>query len=271
MADYHSGRLADYYTGATIKHLTGQDLARYSFPLPPLAEQRRIAEVLDRAEALRTKRRAALGQLDSLTQSMFLHLLKHAGPDVDLVAIEDGMEVIIDYRGKSPTKKVNGIPLITARVVKGGELLEPNEFIAEEDYDGWMRRGIPKPGDVLFTTEAPLGEVARLDGRKVALAQRLLVLRGKPSLLDNSFLMHALTAPKVRYQINARSTGSTVRGIRQKELRKVMLPIPPIQLQREFARRVSAVEKLKAMQRASLAELDALFASLQHRAFGGEL
>ena len=246
-------------------------LLNIEIPLPPLAEQRRIAEVLDRAEALRAKRRAALAQLDSLTQSLFLDLLRQAGKDVATVSIEDGMEAIIDYRGKSPTKTESGVPLVTARVVKGGELLEPNEFIAEEDYDDWMRRGFPKAGDVLFTTEAPLGEVAQLDGRKVALAQRLLVLRGKPSLLDNTFLMHAMTAQVVRDQINARATGSTVRGIRQRELRKVMLPVPPIPLQREFARRVTAVEALKTAQRASLAELDALFATLQHRAFRGDL
>jgi len=74
MADYFSGRLSDYYTGATIKHLTGQDLARYRFPLPPLPEQRRIAEILDKADALRAKRRAALAQLDTLTQSIFLDM-----------------------------------------------------------------------------------------------------------------------------------------------------------------------------------------------------
>ena len=260
-----------FVTGTTRGKLTKAGASEIIIPLPPLAEQRRIAEVLDRAEALRAKRRAAVAQLDSLTQSLFLDLLRQAGKDVATVSIEDGMEAIIDYRGKSPTKTESGVPLVTARVVKGGELLEPNEFIAEEDYDDWMRRGFPKAGDVLFTTEAPLGEVAQLNGRKVALAQRLLVLRGKPSLLDNTFLMHAMTAQVVRDQINARATGSTVRGIRQRELRKVMLPVPPIPLQREFARRVTAVEALKTAQRASLAELDALFATLQHRAFRGEL
>jgi type I restriction enzyme S subunit len=240
-------------------------------PVPSLPEQRRIAEVLNRADALRAKRRVALVQLDTLTQSIFLDLLREAGQSVATVSIEDGMEVIIDYRGKSPTKTAVGVPLVTARVVKGGELLEPNEFIAEEDYDSWMRRGIPNPGDVLFTTEAPLGEVAQLDGRKVALAQRLLVLRGKPSLLNNTFLKHALTAQEVKRQIDARATGSTVRGIRQRELRKVMIPVPPLPVQRDFARRVAAVEKLKAAHRVSLAELNALFAMLQDRAFRGEL
>jgi type I restriction enzyme S subunit len=257
--------------GVGLKHVTRGIVESLKIPLPSLAEQRRIAEILDRAETLRAKRNAALAQLDTLTQSVFLDLLREAGQSVATVSIEDGMEAIIDYRGKSPTKTAVGVPLVTARVVKGGALLEPNEFIAEEDYDAWMRRGIPNRGDVLFTTEAPLGEVAQLDGRKVALAQRLLVLRGKPSLVDNTFLKHALTAQEVKKQIDARATGSTVRGIRQRELRKVMIPVPPFALQRDFARRVAAVEKLKAAHRTSLAELNALFAMLQHRAFRGEL
>jgi type I restriction enzyme S subunit len=248
-----------------------ESLLALRLPVPSLAEQRRTAEILDRTEALRARRRAALAQLDTLTRSIFLDLLHQAGTSVATVSIEDGMEAIIDYRGKSPNKTAVGVPLVTARVVKGGELLEPNEFIAEEDYDAWMRRGFPNPGDVLFTTEAPLGEVAQLDGRKVALAQRLLVLRGKPSLLDNTFLKHALTAQEVKKQIDARATGSTVRGIRQRELRKVMIPVPPIALQRDFASRVTGVEKLKAAHRTSLAELNALFAMLQHRAFRGAL
>jgi len=72
------------------------------------------------------------------------------------------MAALIDYRGKTPTKTSFGIPLITAKVVKGGRIETPDEFIAVDDYEPWMRRGIPKAGDVVMTTEAPLGEVAQL-------------------------------------------------------------------------------------------------------------
>lgn len=257
--------------GATFKEVSKTIVSRIEIPLPSLPEQRRIAAILDHADDLRTKRRAALAHLDMLTQSIFLDLFQQVSLPIPTFAIGDSMEAIIDYRGKTPKKAEFGVPLITARVVKGGALLEPTEFIAEEDYDAWMRRGLPKPGDVIFTTEAPLGEVAQLDGRKVALAQRLLVLRGKPSLLNNTFLKHVLTWQEVREQIVARSTGSTVRGIRQKELRKVMIPVPPLSIQQEFERRISLVTKLKAINYTSLTELDALFASLQHRAFSGEL
>ena len=69
------------------------------------------------------------------------------------------MDAIIDYRGKSPEKTNFGVPLVTAKIVKGGRIETPEEFIAEEDFNSWMRRGMPKAGDVVMTTEAPLGEV----------------------------------------------------------------------------------------------------------------
>lgn len=107
-------------------------------------------------------------------------------------SLEDCMEAIIDYRGKTPKKTESGIPLITAKIIKGGRILPVAEFIAEDDYDTWMRRGIPKSRDIVLTTEAPLGEVAQLDERKVALAQRVITLRGKAGLLDNTFLKYLL-------------------------------------------------------------------------------
>jgi type I restriction enzyme, S subunit len=145
------------------------------------------------------------------------------------------MAAIIDYRGKSPHKVPSGVPLITAKIVKDGRILPPEEFIAEEDYSEWMRRGIPEAGDILLTTEAPLGEVAQLDGRKVALAQRLITLRGKPELLDNRFLKFAMRSEFIQRQLSARATGTTVHGVRQSELRKVQLAIPPISEQRAIA------------------------------------
>lgn len=89
--------------------------------------------------------------------------------------LEDICETIIDYRGKTPKKTAFGIPLITAKIVKNGKIDYSNqEYIAEEDYGKWMVRGLPKKDDVIITTEAPLSEVAQLDGRKIALAQRII-------------------------------------------------------------------------------------------------
>ncbi len=149
--------------------------------------------------------------------------------------LEKCMEAIIDYRGKTPKKTSSGIPLITAKIIKGGSIEPTSEYIAEEDYKSWMRRGIPEPGDIVMTTEAPLGEVAQLDGRKIALAQRVITLRGKSGLLDNTFLKYLISSQDVQHQLEGRATGTTVKGIKQSELRKITLKFPSFRTQRQIA------------------------------------
>ncbi|MCU6274047.1 restriction endonuclease subunit S [Morganella morganii] len=152
-----------------------------------------------------------------------------------LVTLEDAMDAIIDYRGKTPKKTESGIPLITAKIVKGGYVLEPFEFIAKDNYDSWMVRGRPQVGDVVLTTEAPLGETAQLTSSNVALAQRIVTLRGKKGLLDNDFLLCVLQSDFVQHQLESRASGSTVKGIKQSELRKISLPIPPLHQQKKIS------------------------------------
>ncbi len=152
-----------------------------------------------------------------------------------LGSVEDSMKAIIDYRGKTPRKTLSGIPLITARIVKDGRIMTPTEFIASEGYDSWMNRGLPEPGDVVMTTEAPLGEIAQINSCKVALGQRLITLRGKPDLLNNTYLKFAMQTTFVQNQLKARATGTTVLGISQRELRKVEIPLPPLQEQHRIA------------------------------------
>jgi type I restriction enzyme S subunit len=158
------------------------------------------------------------------------------------MALEDCMAVIIDYRGKTPRKVDFGVPLITAKIIKNGRIGAIEEYIAIEDYDTWMSRGFPTIGDVVMTTEGPLGEVAQLDGRKVALGQRVITLRGYSKVLDNTFLKFQMMSSYVQDQLLARSTGTTVQGIRQSELRKINLVIPPLSEQQAIAHILSSLD-----------------------------
>lgn len=158
-----------------------------------------------------------------------------------LLPLEEVMEAIIDYRGKTPKKTNEGIPLITAKIVKSGRILEPAEFIAESDYDSWMVRGLPEVGDVVVTSEAPLGEAAQLTDSNVALAQRIVTLRGKKGVLNNDFLLCAMQSSYVQHQLESRASGSTVKGIKQSELRKALLPIPPEDEQIEIASHIKTL------------------------------
>ncbi|WP_253825743.1 restriction endonuclease subunit S [Vibrio sp. RE86] len=152
------------------------------------------------------------------------------------------MDAIIDYRGKTPKKTTSGIPLITAKIIKGGRIQDVTEFIAEENYDSWMVRGIPQCGDVVLTTEAPLGEVAQLDSRKVALAQRVITLRGKKGLLSNDYLAYLLQSRYVQHQLDGRGTGSTVKGIKQSELKEVELTFPSYDMQEQVASHLKKID-----------------------------
>ncbi len=168
------------------------------------------------------------------------------------------MAAIIDYRGKTPRKTTTGIPLVTAKIIKGGRIEQPGEFIDPTDYDEWMRRGMPVTGDIVLTTEAPLGEVAQLDGSKVALAQRVITLRGKEGFMDNTFLKFLMQSAYVQEQLKGRSTGTTVHGIRQSELRKVLLPVPPIQEQRAIAHVLGALDDKIELNRKMNLTLEAM-------------
>ena len=163
--------------------------------------------------------------------------------------LEDCMDAIIDYRGKTPTKTDSGIPLITAKIIKNGQIQEVSEFIAESDYDSWMTRGIPKEGDVVLTTEAPLGEVAQLDSRKVALAQRVITLRGKQGLLDNDYLLYLLQSYDIQNQLDGRASGSTVTGIKQSELREIILRFPFIDIQKKIAAHLKTMDQKITLNR----------------------
>ena len=143
----------------------------------------------------------------------------------------DVLDALIDYRGKTPKKTAFGVPLITAKIIKNGRIETPSEFISLNDYDSWMVRGFPKVGDVVLTTEAPLGEVAQLDDANIALAQRVVTLRGKSGVLDNTYLKYYFLSNVGHQRLKARETGTTVTGIKQSELREVIIDVPPYEIQ----------------------------------------
>ncbi len=149
----------------------------------------------------------------------------------------------IDYRGKTPPKTSSGIPLVTAKIVKNGMIQEPQEFIAENYYDEWMRRGIPQKGDVVFTTEAPLGEVARIKtDDKLAFAQRIIILEPNTQRLNAGYLFYALQDSVLKNRIAARATGTTVIGIKAAELKKVEIDLPPLQQQEKIVDTLSCLD-----------------------------
>lgn len=172
--------------------------------------------------------------------------------------LENCLSALIDYRGKTPNKTSFGVPLITAKIVKNGRIEKPNEFIAEKDYDSWMTRGLPKIGDVILTTEAPLGEVAQINDERIALAQRIILLRGKETYLNNSFLKYFLISDIGQSRLSSRQTGTTVLGIKQSELRKIKVTFPSFEEQKAIAEILSSLDDKIGLNQQMNATLEAM-------------
>lgn len=152
----------------------------------------------------------------------------------------------IDYRGKTPEKSGQGIPLITAKNVKENRFsIEPREFVPAENYESIMTRGIPKPNDVLFTTEAPLGNVCRIPNifDKFCVGQRIITLQPHKDILTSEYLEQALLAPEFQAKLLQKSSGSTVTGIRSKLLERLTIPIIPLHMQVEFVGFLQQIDK----------------------------
>lgn len=160
--------------------------------------------------------------------------------------IKEVTETLIDYRGKTPPKSNSGVRLVTAKVVKNGFILDENfEYVSEETYKRWMTRGIPGQWDILITTEAPLGELAQIRTReRIALAQRIILLRGNPKIIDQSYYFFALRSPFVQNQLKSRASGTTVSGIKQSELLEVEVPYYPLNYQKKVAEILSCIDDL---------------------------
>ena len=156
--------------------------------------------------------------------------------------LEDIIDKFIDYRGKTPKKTSSGVPLVTAKIVKGGKILEPNEFIAKEDYDNWMTRGLPEVDDIVLTTEAPLGEIALIKNKNVALAQRIITLRGKKRYVHNPFLKYYFQSSQGQYELDSRASGTTVFGIKAAVLRKIPVSLPSLPEQKAIAEVLSSLD-----------------------------
>ena len=262
-------KLRELSIGGVIKYIKINNLTDPIIPLLPLEDQKRIVKILDKADTLRQKRKQAIGLLDDYLKSVFLEMFDKEKTDWPMLK---EISNFIDYRGKTPVKTKKGIQLITAKNVKEGYLdFQPEEFIAENNYLSWMRRGFPKEGDVLFTTEAPLGNTALLPKfDKLAFAQRIIVIQPK-EMIKPEFLLFALNSTLVRDDISKRSTGSTVKGIRSKELVKVKIPAPELKKQEKFVLIFNSKMKLKQKMLTQSKEIETQFQALMQKAFKGEL
>ncbi|MET4592604.1 restriction endonuclease subunit S [Arthrobacter sp. 754] len=261
--------------GATMMHVNRKEFLSTRIPLPLLDEQRRIAAILDKADELRTKRSEALGHLDALTQSIFHSLFGSGVPaHSEHPAVRMGDVLQSATYGSSEKASLSGdMPILRmGNLTYGGELdLRDLKYVRADQPDKYLLRR----GDVVFnrTNSAELvGKTAMYKGTEpLAYAGYLVRLRSSQELSPEyltAFMNLSSTKGLLR---NMAKSIVGMANINAKEVQSIRLPLPPLELQQTFASRVAAVEELKEKHRKHLAELDSLFASLQDRAFKGEL
>jgi type I restriction enzyme S subunit len=260
----------------TISNLSLTQIGNLRIPLPPLPEQRRIAEVLDRAGALRAKRCAALAQLDTLIQAIFRDLFSdgndkqwETGQLKDVV--RDGTIVtygIVQAGEEFP----GGIPYIRTGDIVEGEIAQQGLRHTDPLIASRFERSRVETGEIVVSIRATVGTTAlvppELDGANLTQGTARI---SPGSKVDRVYLLYWLRTPQTQHWISQQIKGATFREITLSRLRELPVTIPPIDLQQQFAAQASAVEKLKAAHQASLAEMNALFDALQYCAFRGEL
>ncbi|MBX3292674.1 MAG: N-6 DNA methylase [Acidobacteria bacterium] len=246
--------------GGAQPNISQKIIRNFEIPLPPLEVQR---EIVAEIEAYQKVIDGARAVIDNYRPHIPIQ------PDWPTTTLGELCR-FIDYRGKTPEKTTSGIPLITAKNVRDGYIdPEPREYIAEADYDGWMTRGIPETGDVLITTEAPLGNVAMVPtSGKYALAQRLIALCPDRGAMLGEFLMDLLRSDRMQTAIIARQSGTTVYGIKASELKQIEIPLPPLETQRAIVSEIEAERRLVEANRELVQRMEAKIAAVLARIWG---
>lgn len=265
--------------GATIKGITRDVLESLLIPLPPLAEQKRIAAILDKADEIKRKREQAIAKLDQLAQSIFVEMFGNIANNdkgwelqklSKLSTFENG-DRSSNYPSGDDLKDTGILFLSTKNIVNSKLDLNTTNFITEEKFNS-LSRGKAKLNDLIITLRGTLGSCCIFDCKQETafINAQMMIIRPQESIL--SIFLHAFltSSQSKKYLLNI-GNGAAVPQLTSKQFADLLLPLPPLALQEQFATRISKLEKLKASNIAALEKHNQLFASLQNQAFTGQL
>lgn len=249
--------------------------------LPPLPEQRRIAAILDQADALRAKRREALAQLDSLTQSIFIEMFGDPGHNPMCWPERKLGELIIGKPNNGIFKKNDeygdGMPVAWVEELFRGNTIDTSESRRLQPTQKEVEQYGLRNGDILFCRSslklAGIGynNVYLGEDNKALFECHVIRLSPNKAKVAPEFLNFALRMPNQRQKLFKFAKTVTMSTIDQDGLKQISVPIPPLEQQKIFSERLKAIDGIRLQHLAASLEQDTLFASLQHRAFRGEL
>jgi type I restriction enzyme S subunit len=267
--------------GRQTTNISNLDISRclkMPIPLPPLSEQKRIAEILDRAEALRSKRRAALALLDELTQSIFLDMFgdpavnPHKFPTVQLsslVRVNDRLNYGVVQPGDDVA---DGVPLVRVSDLTGGKVADSNLKRISKEIDSSYKRSRLNGDEVLISCVGTVGSIALVEesqkGFNIARAVARVPL---VDTCNRVFIAEYLRSHHVQRYFTGELRTVSQPTLNIKQIGETGIQIPPIGMQNEFEIRKVQVDHLRQRQERAALVLDEYFSSLQQRAFRGDL
>jgi type I restriction enzyme S subunit len=264
--------------GGSLLRARPAHVAKIRVPLPSLPEQQRIADILEKVDALSAKRRAALAKLDTLTPSIFLDMFGDPArnpkrwPGMQLQDVVKPGTIITYGIVQAGSEFSGGIPYIRTGDIVNGEIKMCGLRHTDPRIAAKFARSTVNAGDIVMSIRATVGTTAQvpveLNGANLTQGTARIAPGDR---VEGSYLLELLRSAGIQNWINCQIKGATFREITLTRLRELPVTVPPIQLQRVFTLRVAAVRNLLKKQDSSIKETDALFASLQHRAFRGEL
>ena len=250
--------------------------AEIEVPLPPLEEQRRIAAILDKADALRQKRRLALQTLDSLTQSIFLEMFgdPRKNPNrLEVGTIDSVCEFVTDGEHLTPKRTSEGIKLLSARNIRNGYLdFSDVDHINEDEYRRITKRYRPQRDDILLSCSGTIGRASaiRID-EPLALVRSAAILRPIQSKVRTGFLESWLQLPWMNRMMNQRANASSQANLFQNQIKDLPVLMPQLSAQDEFINKRNAILGVQERQGCGIGRSEQLFASVQYHAFRGEI
>jgi len=243
--------------------------------VPALHDQRRIAAILDKADALLSTRGTCLTQLDTLTQSIFLDMFGDPAANSKGFPIVR-MGVVCDVRdGTHDSPKYvseGGYPLVTSKNVTGGDVdLTDVNYISEADYLQINKRSKVDRGDIILPMIGTIGSPVLVDHEPSYAIKNVALIKFTTTSPSAVFVHHLLSGSYFDFIVGQKNRGGTQKFVSLGDLRAFPIPLPSNDEQQVFAHRVEAVNKIRTTSRKAESNLNALFASLEDRAFRGEL
>ena len=256
-------------TGSTFKAISKNVLAETEIPLPTIDIQKQISLKLDNVCNLISLRKQQLSKLDELVKSRFIELFGDT-PDGEKVAMADICRIITDGTHQPPKFVSEGIPfLFVSNIVTNEIRYDAQKFISEETYAELIKRTPIAIGDILLSTVGSYGHPAVVKTEKPFCFQRhIAYLKPNADIVDSEYLRGAILSADVQRQIDEGVKGIAQKTLNLSEIRKIRLPLPPIELQEQFAAFVEQTDKSKFEIQKSLEKLETLKKALMQKYFG---